>query len=150
MKREILKAYRQAAAIIMVGIWALIFVGCGRQPAAAEDAFTVKIICESQGIYQIFYSYYVDEAYCGMGGVADLDGGELTAESDLTIVFPRTYFEEGQDISRFSMDFSPYGAEDTSEMATTERIYIDAEYGSTYTIVFSGDQNTGFAVELRQ
>ena len=48
----------------------------------------------------------------------------------------------------FSMDVSPYGEGDTSEIATTDPVEIPAAWGGTYTVVFSGDQETGFRAEL--
>ena len=46
-------------------------------------------------------------------------------------------------------DSSPYGKDDTSEIATTNRVYIAAEYGENYTIIFSGDKDNGFTAELQ-
>ena len=42
------------------------------------------------------------------------------------------------------MDFSPYGKDDISEIGTTNRVYIPAEYGAAYTIVFAGNEADGF------
>ena len=121
----------------------LCLTGCGN----GDDTVTFRLVCQSKDIYQIYYTCYIDgESFC-MGGLADLDGNELTEETDLTFSLSRDYFE-GADISKLSFDFSPYGKDDTSEIATTERLYIAAEYGKTYTIYFSGDREHGFTVEL--
>ena len=93
-------------------------------------------------------SFLLDGVSCGIGGVADLDGGELTDKSDLTIAFPEGLFEENGDISKFSIDFSPYGEGDTSELGTTNRLEIAAEYGQTYAVRFSGDAAGGFSAAL--
>ena len=58
-------------------------------------------------------------------------------------------FRSGKDISTLSMDFSPYGEGDTVELATTEQVAIPAEYGETYTILFTGDEENGFTAQLR-
>ena len=47
-----------------------------------------------------------------------------------------------------SMDFSPYGERDTVLLATTEQVAIPAEYGGTYTILFTGDEENGFTAQL--
>ena len=145
-----IKKYGLAALLALLLAFGLAACGNGPEQQSGENAFAVKIVCESKDIYQIFYSYYVNDEYCGMGGVADLDGRALTADSDLTILFPEQYFEKDQDISCFSMDFSPYGEQDTSEIATTAPLYWNAEYGKTYTVVFSGDKEHGFTVRLQE
>ena len=126
------------ALLVLILFSAFLLSGCSQNP----KEFTVKVRCESTGIYQIFYTCYIDGESCGMGGMADLNGGEITAETDLTLTFTESYLE-GKDISRFAIDFSPYGKDDTSEIATTEKVYIDAEYGNTYTVVVWGGEETG-------
>lgn len=116
--------------------------------ASEASSFTVRVVCESSDIYQLYYTCYIDGEEYSMGGWADLDGGAITETTDMTMVGTREYFE-GQDISRLSMDFSPYGEGDTSEIATTEPVLINAEYGNTYTIIFSGDAETGFTATLQ-
>lgn len=113
-----------------------------------DDAITIKVICESKELYQIYYTCYVDDIKCNSGGWADLDGGEITEKTDLSAVMNKELLEK-DDISHFSIDFSPYGKNDTSEIATTDKIYIDAEYGKSYTIIFSGDREHGFKAELQ-
>ena len=132
------------ALLVLILFSAFLLSGCSQNP----KEFTVKVRCESTGIYQIFYTCYIDGESCGMGGMADLNGGEITAETDLTLTFTESYLE-GKDISRLAIDFSPYGKDDTSEIATTEKVYIDAEYGNTYTVVFSGDEDSGFTAQLQ-
>ena len=132
------------ALLVLILFSAFLLSGCSQNP----KEFTVKVRCESTGIYQIFYTCYIDGESCGMGGMADLNGGEITAETDLTLTFTESYLE-GKDISRFAIDFSPYGKDDTSEIATTEKVYIDAEYGNTYTVVISRDEDSGFTAQLQ-
>lgn len=67
----------------------------------------------------------------------------------ISVTFTEEYLEH-KDISAFSMDFSPYGKNDAAELATTARVSIDAEYGKTYTIIFSGDQESGFSAKLQE
>lgn len=115
--------------------------------AAKEDAVTIQLVCESEDIYQIYYTAYLAGKESGMGGWADVDGGVLTPESDLSAVLTKDLLGKG-DVSTLSMDFSPYGKGDTVELATTEPVDIPAEYGESYTIVFSGDEESGFTAEL--
>lgn len=142
---------RLAAAALLA---ANLLTACAAPPEQAEevpdDTFAVRLICESQDIYRIYYSCYLDGAYYSMGGVADLDGKELTEEAPMTIYFPKSYFDGAEDISTFSMDFSPYGENDTSELATTARLSIPAAYGTCCTVVFSGDRETGFTAALQE
>ena len=142
---------RLAAAALLA---ANLLTACAAPPEQVEevpdDTFAVRLICESQDIYRIYYSCYLDGAYYSMGGVADLDGKELTEEAPMTIYFPKSYFDGAEDISTFSMDFSPYGENDTSELATTARLSIPAAYGTCCTVVFSGDRETGFTAALQE
>ena len=142
---------RLAAAALLA---ANLLTACAAPPEQAEevpdDTFAVRLICESQDIYRIYYSCYLDGAYYSMGGVADLDGKALTEEAPMTIYFPKSYFDGAEDISTFSMDFSPYGENDTSELATTARLSIPAAYGTCCTVVFSGDREAGFTAALQE
>ena len=130
------------AALLLLGLTAC-------SGGDSEDAFTVRVVCESPDVYQIFYTCYLGDEAVGMGGMADLEGGEITEDTDLTLTFPAAYFEDGAVLSQFAMDFSPYGEGDTSEIATTEKIAIPAAYGETYTVVFSGDEASGFQAALQ-
>ena len=67
----------------------LLCLGLTSCAAAEQDAFQVQIICKSSGIQQIFWSCYLDGVFYGSGGMADLDGEELTAESEIVPCFSR-------------------------------------------------------------
>ena len=138
---------RQKTAIWLLTACFLMLSACGAGNEK-ENSFTVKVVCESPEIQQIFYTYYIGGASRGMGGMADLEGETLTEATDLTLTFLPASFEEGDDLSAFSIDFSPYGAGDTEEMATTAPLAIPAAYGERYTVIFSGDRETGFRAEL--
>ena len=110
---------------------------------------TIKIICRGEGVYKLFYTMYIDGAYFCQGGFADADDAALTEKSDLTMSFGRDYFE-GADISRMSLDLSPFGQDDDREAGTTDVIAIPAEYGRTYVVEFSGDATHGFSASLAE
>ena len=136
---------RKIRILAVVLLLALCLTACG---APAQEAFTVRVVCESQDVYQIFYTCYLNGERWSMGGMADYDGAVLTAESDLALVFSKSGFEGAEDVSGFAIDFSPYGKDDTAEIATTETISIAAEYGESYTVRFYGDRASGFRAEL--
>ena len=146
MKRTMYRALCAAAALAL----ALLLAACGAAPKeeTAQDAFSIRVRCEAKQVYQIFYTCYLNGEYYGKGGMANLDGGEITEDSELVLDFPQSFFENDADLSAFSIDFSPYGKEDTEEIATTPRVAIDAEYGKSYTIRFSGNEESGFKAEL--
>ena len=131
--------------IAALALSALVLTGCA---AAEEDAFQVQVICESSGIQQIFWSCYLDGVPYGSGGMADLNGEELTSESELIPSFSRTYLE-GADPAGFSIDFSPYGEDSPTPLGTTDQVSIPAQYGERYTVVLSGDEAAGFRAELQ-
>ena len=148
------KNLSRAAAAVALSAALLSLAGCQTaaknavQELEAQDAVTIQLVCQSEDVYQIFYSTYLEGEAYGQGGWADLDGKALTPETSLTASFDKEYFE-GKDISTLSMDFSPYGEGDTVELATTEQVAIPAEYGETYTILFTGDEENGFTAQLQ-
>ena len=135
--------------LLLAGLLLMGLASCG-QPGGKEDSFTVNVVCESEGLAQIFYSCYVDGEYRGMGGIADLDGAVIESGRVFSLVFSRSFLEEGDDPAQFSLTLSPYGEGDTREIATTPPAAILAQYGGTYTLVLSGSRESGFAVQLSE
>lgn len=149
---------RNLLVILLVWIAALGLIGCQRgsgyqvQPDAVRPAeqFTVDVVCRSEDVLRIFYSCYIDGQERGMGGLADLDGAVIPPGSSFSIPFTQESFEEGDDLSLFSMTLSPYGEEDTQEAGTTDPVAIPARYGERYTVVLSGDREAGFTAAVEQ
>lgn len=126
-----------------------VFAACGRQSDTDPNAVNIEIRCECADVYQIFYSTYINGQYYGMGAAADMDGRMITSDMVLKTVLTRSYFE-GADISSLAMDFSPYGKDESHEMGTTNQVQINAEYGKTYTILISGDTDSGYTATLQE
>lgn len=151
MKKNVFRA----AAAVALSAALLSLTGCQTaakqavQELNAQDAVTIQLVCQSEDVYQIFYSTYLEGEEYGQGGWADMDGKALTPETSLTASFDKDYFED-KDLSTLSMDFSPYGEGDTVELATTEQVDIPAKYGETYTILFTGDGESGFTAQLQE
>ena len=57
------------------------------QELEAQDAVTIQLVCQSEDVYQIFYSTYLEGEEYGQGGWADMDGKALTSETSLTASF---------------------------------------------------------------
>ena len=133
------------ALIVMTAVLS----ACGGT-AGKEQSFIVRVDCQSKDIYQIYYTYYINGERRGMGGMADLEGGAITEDSDLAITFSSTSFDLDDDIGTFSIDFSPYGKNDTAEITTTAPVQISAAYGETYTVTFSGSRGNGFQAILEE
>ena len=151
MKKNVFRA----AAAVALSAALLSLAGCQTaakqavQELYAQDAVTIQLVCQSEDVYQIFYSTYLEGEEYGQGGWADMDGKALTSETSLTASFDKDYFDR-KDLSTLSMDFSPYGEGDTVELATTEQVDIPAKYGETYTILFTGDEESGFTAQLQE
>ena len=145
----------RAATAVALSAALLSLTGCQTaakqavQELNAQDAVTIQLVCQSEDVYQIFYSTYLEGEEYGQGGWADMDGKARTSETALTAAFGKDYFD-GKDLSTLSIDFSPYGEGDTVELATTEQVAIPAEYGQTYTILFTGDEESGFTAQLQE
>ena len=136
-----MKKKKLGLIILLIGIVVAIMIISF--PPDNNEIVTFKIKCESKDIYKIFYTMYIDNEYYSKGGMAD-----ITEETDMTLAFPKGYFEN-KDISKISFTFSPYGKDDIEEIATTDMLKINAEYGRTYNIIFSGDKENGFKAELK-
>lgn len=151
MKKNVFRA----AAAVALSAALLSLTGCQTaakqavQELNAQDAVTIQLVCQSEDVYQIFYSTYLEGEEYGQGGWADMDGKALTPETSLTASFDKDYFD-GKDLSTLSMDFSPYGEGGAVELATTEQVDIPAKYGETYTILFTGDEESGFTAQLQE
>ncbi|MEA4912081.1 MAG: hypothetical protein VB092_05630 [Oscillospiraceae bacterium] len=135
---------------VLAGCLAAVLLACmSACDAPAADALTVKIQCACDGeeIHQIYYSCYLGGEYYSMGGMADLDGNALTSDTPLERVFDKSYFD-GSDPTALSMDFSPYGKDDTSERGTTNKVELNAAYGQSCTILLSGNKEDGYTARL--
>ena len=141
-----MKKKKLGLIILLIGIVVAIMIILF--PPDNNEIVTFKIKCESKDIYKLFYTMYIDNEYYSKGGMADLEGNVITEETDMTLAFPKGYFEN-KDISKISFTFSPYEKDDIEEIATTEMLKINAEYGKTYNIIFSGDKENGFKAELK-
>ena len=140
---------KRACPLALMAVLALCLVACSApREEVVEDSFTLRFACESEGVYQIFYTYCVGGERRGMGGAADLDGKELSPDAPLEVPLFRASFEEGDDLSAFSIDLSPYGKDDTAARGTTAPLAFPAQWGGTYTIVLSGDEANGFTASL--
>ena len=149
---------RNLFAVLLIWIAALGLIGCQRgsgyqvQPDAvrAAEQVTVDVVCRSEDVLRIFYSCYIDGQERGMGGLADLDGAVIQPGRTFSIPFSQGSFEEGDDLSLFSMTLSPYGEGDVREAGTTDPVAIPAQYGERYTVVLSGDREAGFTAAVEQ
>lgn len=128
---------------------ALCLTACaGANETAEADSFTIRLACESEGVYQVFYTYYIGGEERGMGGVAIWTGRRFPRMRPVEFPLLKEYFEDGDGLSAFSIDFSPYGEGDTVEMGTTAPLEFPVSWGGTYTVVLSGDRENGFTAEL--
>jgi len=141
-----MNSVKKVLAALSVGTTLSLFAACSSN---SEETASIKVICESKEIYQLYYTCYDGDESLTMGGFADLDGKEITESTDMTLVIPSSLFN-GNDTAEFAVDFSPYGKNDTSEIATTKKLEIPLEYGKTYTVRFSGNPEEGFKAELEQ
>ena len=74
-----ISTWRRVAFLPLIFTLALLLSACEAAPEeAADPSFTVRVICESEDIYQIFYTFYIGDESRGMGGMADLEGKALT------------------------------------------------------------------------
>lgn len=140
---------RIVSVILLLLCISIILAACGHENDVDSNAVYIEIKCQSDDVYQIFYSSYIDGKYYGMGAVADQDGRMITSDMALKTVLSKSYFEDS-DVSLLSMDFSPYGENESYEMGTTNQVAIRAEYGKTYTVLISGSKESGFTATLEE
>lgn len=140
---------KRIIAVMLLLCIPMVFAGCGQEGDADPNAIYIEIKCQSADVYQIFYSSYIDGQYYGMGAAADQDGRRINSDMVLKTVLTKSYFEDS-DVSLLSMDFSPYGENESYEMGTTNQVAIKAEYGKTYTVLISGNRESGFTAALEE
>ena len=116
----------------------------------APDSFTVEIVCESDDIYQLYYACYQGDNCQGLGGVADPGGQALAPDSPLTVTFPASCFDDPAHLENFGISFSLYGEDDLTAIAATDRLTFPAEFGGRYTVVLSGDRDSGLQAALAE
>lgn len=134
---------------VVILLTLILLAACGQESSTDPNAVNIEIKCQSADVYQIFYSSYIDGQYYGMGAAADQDGRRITSDMVLKTVLTKSYFEDS-DVSLLSMDFSPYGENESYEMGTTNPVAIPAEYGKTYTVLISGSKESGFTATLEE
>ena len=102
------KNLSRAAAAVALSAALLSLAGCQTvvQEVDAQDAVTIQLVCQSEDVYQIFYSTYLEGEEYGQGGWADMDGKALTSETSLTASFDKDYFD-GKDLSTCPWIFLP-------------------------------------------
>ena len=143
------RSARAAATALLLALASLCLGACGAQDDRPEaEAVTLRLVCECEGVHQVLYSFYIGGERRGMGGMADIDGKALSPDQPLESAIPAALFEAGDDLSLFSIAFSPYGEGDTVEMGTTAPLEFPVSWGGTYTVVLSGDRENGFTAEL--
>ena len=106
------KNLSRAAVAVALTATLLSLAGCQTvvQEVDAQDAVTIQLVCQSEDVYQIFYSTYLEGEAYGQGGWADLDGKALTPETSLTASFDKEYFEGKESLrstARPTPSFSP-------------------------------------------
>ena len=143
------RSARAAATALLLALASLCLGACGAQDDRPEaEAVTLRLVCECEGVHQVLYSFYIGGERRGMGGMADIDGKALSPDQPLESAIPAALFEAGDDLSLFSIAFSPYGEGDTYPLGETEPLAFSAALGNSYTVTLSGDAQSGFRAAL--
>lgn len=138
---------RMKRSLCLLLLGSLLLVSCH---SPSKDQIALRIVCESEGIYQLFYSIYLGDQPMGMGGMADLEHKPLTPETELEVRFSKERLDGAQDLSQLMIELSAYGEHDRHEIGTSNKLRIPAEYGQVYRLIFSGDVNRGFKLTLSE
>ena len=109
-------------------------------------SFKVELVIDTEGVYKVFYSGYIDGVRSCSGAQADLDGKELELGRVLDYELTSYLFDEDADLSKFSIDFSPFDNEGQYELGRTNEVTFPAEYGQTYRIHLIHDDNGYHAI----
>lgn len=133
----------KVVSLSLIGILAFcMLTGCGEK----TDSFTVELVVDITGAYSVYYTSYIDGVLANSGANADLDNNELEEGRVLEYTFVPALFDEGADLSKFSIDFSPFDNESQYELGRTNAVEFSAEYGKTYRIHLKQDENGYYAV----
>ena len=106
-------------------------------------SFKVELVVDTKGTYKVFYSGYINGVRSCSGAQADLDGNELEPGRVLEFELTSYLFDADADLSKFSIDFSPFDNESQYELGRTNEVAFPVEYGQTYRIHLVQDE-TGY------
>ena len=106
-------------------------------------SFKVELVVDTKGTYKVFYSGYINGVRSCSGAQADLDGNELEPGRVLQFELTSYLFDADADLSKFSIDFSPFDNESQYELGRTNEVAFPVEYGQTYRIHLVQDE-TGY------
>ena len=132
------------SVMISVALVLGILTGCGAE--TETPSFKVELVVDIPGVYSVYYTSYIDGARAGSGAEADLDHQELEQGRVLEYEFTPALFDEGADLSKFAIDFSPFDNESEYELGRTNIVAFPAEYGQTYRIHLVHDETGYYAV----
>lgn len=120
------------SVMISVALVLGILTGCGAK--SETPSFKVELVVDITGAYSVYYTSYIDGVRTGSGAGADYDNNELEPGRVLEYEFTPALFDEGADLSKFAIDFSPFDNEGEYEMGRTNIVEFPVEYGQTYRI----------------
>ena len=130
--------------MISVALVLGILTGCGAK--SETPSFKVELVVDITGAYSVYYTSYIDGVRTGSGAGADYDNNELEPGRVLEYEFTPALFDEGADLSKFAIDFSPFDNEGEYEMGRTNIVEFPVEYGQTYRIHLVQDETGYYAV----
>ena len=132
------------SVMISVALVLGILTGCGAK--SGTPSFKVELVVDITGAYSVYYTSYIDGVRTGSGAGADYDNNELEPGRVLEYEFTPALFDEGADLSKFAIDFSPFDNEGEYEMGRTNIVEFPVEYGQTYRIHLVQDETGYYAV----
>ncbi len=132
------------SVMISVALVLGILTGCGAK--SETPSFKVELVVDITGAYSVYYTSYIDGVRTGSGAGADYDNNELEPGRVLEYEFTPALFDEGADLSKFAIDFSPFDNEGEYEMGRTNIVEFPVEYGQTYRIHLVQDETGYYAV----
>ena len=132
------------SVMISVALVLGILTGCGAK--SETPSFKVELVVDITGAYSVYYTSYIDGVRTGSGAGADYDNNELEPGRVLEYEFTPALFDEGADLSKFAIDFSPFDNEGEDEMGRTNIVEFPVEYGQTYRIHLVQDETGYYAV----
>lgn len=113
-----------------------------------ENRFSVRVTCADQTVDQISYTTCVGGEFRTTGGQVILDRDDAEEETVFTLSFSPGDFKEGDDLSEFSISLAPVQPGERGNPAFTEPVAIPAEYEGEYTVLLSGDGESGYTAQL--
>lgn len=126
---------------------------------AAEDEIALRIQLDTEEDFGVLLIAYDANGSGGRGGISNVDKSLLKHDEQLFYTLPEHAFDNPSDVENLSIQFTiitEYVEPNFEEIYPEELkipidpIFLNADFGESYSIIIRGDQTSGYQAVLEQ